>query len=71
MGSMAGIKGVTAEIIRDYLGHADVRTTQKYIHLDVLAQKQIFEKCPVTNIADRHQCIQGLANHLIISTGYE
>jgi site-specific recombinase XerD len=49
--------GVTAEIIRDYLGHADSRTTQKYIHLDVLAQKQIFEKTQVADIADRHQTV--------------
>lgn len=43
----AAMAGVDARVIRDYLGHSDVRTTEIYTHLDVMAQKQIFEKCQV------------------------
>lgn len=42
--SNAAMAGVDARTIRDYLGHADIRTTEIYTHLDVIAQKQIFDK---------------------------
>jgi len=45
----AAIAGADIRAIRDYLGHADSRTTEIYTHLDVLSQKQIFEKCKVIN----------------------
>ncbi|MBF0338266.1 MAG: site-specific integrase [Nitrospirae bacterium] len=41
------LAGVSIMVIRDYLGHADAKTTEKYTHLDVIAQKQIFEKAEV------------------------
>ena len=47
----AAMAGVDARVIRDYLGHADVRTTEIYTHLDVIAQKQIFEKTSVTRLS--------------------
>jgi integrase len=54
----AAMAGVDARIIRDYLGHADTRTTDVYTHLDVVAQKQIFEKCKIHNLdVDRHQTV--------------
>ncbi|MBF0520555.1 MAG: hypothetical protein HQK92_12640 [Nitrospirae bacterium] len=31
-------------VVRDYLGHADSRTTEKYAKLHVEAQRQIFGK---------------------------
>jgi len=56
----AAIAGVDARIIRNYLGHADTRTTEIYTHLDVVSQKQIFEKCKVQEFkADRHQTVTG------------
>ncbi|MBI5101953.1 MAG: hypothetical protein HZB33_09000 [Nitrospirae bacterium] len=30
-------------IIKEVLGHTDIRTTQKYSHVDVLSQPQVFE----------------------------
>ncbi len=51
----AAMSGVDARIIRDYLGHADIRTTDKYTHLDVISQKQIFEKAKVRKIHERVQ----------------
>lgn len=54
----AAMAGVDARIIRDYLGHADIRTTEIYTHLNVLAQYEIFEKCKVLNIdRERHQTV--------------
>jgi integrase len=47
----AAMAGVDARIIRDYLGHADIRTTEIYTHLDVMAQKQIFEKQTVPKVS--------------------
>lgn len=44
----AAMAGVDARVIRDYLGHADIKTTEIYTHLDVIAQKQIFEKTTIT-----------------------
>ena len=41
--SMAASSGVSIAIIKEVLGHTDIRTTQKYSHLDVLAQGQVFE----------------------------
>jgi integrase len=40
----AAIAGVSPRIIKDYLGHADFRTTEKYIHLPVAAQEAMFVK---------------------------
>lgn len=40
--SMAASSGVSIAIIKEVLGHTDIRTTQKYSHLDVLAQSQVF-----------------------------
>jgi integrase len=40
--SMAASSGVSMAIIKEVLGHTDIRTTQKYSHLDVLAQSQVF-----------------------------
>lgn len=36
--SMAAINGVSIAVIREVLGHANTRTTQKYSHVDVLPQ---------------------------------
>lgn len=41
--SMAATSGVSIQIIKEVLGHTDIRTTQKYVHLDVLAHSQVFE----------------------------
>ena len=41
--SMAASSGVSMAIIKEVLGHTDIRTTQKYSHLDVLAQGQVFD----------------------------
>ncbi len=40
--SMAASSGVSIAIIKEVLGHSDIRTTQKYSHVDVLSQSQIF-----------------------------
>ncbi len=40
--SMAASSGVSIAIIKEVLGHTDIRTTQKYSHVDVLAQSQVF-----------------------------
>lgn len=40
--SMAASSGVSIVIIKETLGHTDIRTTQKYSHVDVLAQGQVF-----------------------------
>ncbi len=54
----AALAGVDMRAIRDYLGHADSKTTEIYTHLDVLIQKQIFEKCKVINASkDRLQTV--------------
>jgi integrase/recombinase XerD len=56
----AALAGADMRAIRDYLGHADSRTTEIYTHLDVLIQKQIFEKCKVINPSmDRLQTVSG------------
>lgn len=41
--SMAASSGVSIAIIKEVLGHADIRTTQKYSHINVLSQSQVFE----------------------------
>lgn len=41
--SMAVSNGVSLSVVKDVLQHADIRTTQKYAHVDVLAQGQVFE----------------------------
>lgn len=51
----AAMAGVDARIIRDYLGHADIRTTEIYTHLDVISQRQIFEKCTVTGLSPKEK----------------
>lgn len=40
--SMAASSGVSIAIIKEVLGHKDIRTTQKYSHVDVLSQSQVF-----------------------------
>lgn len=40
--SMAASSGVSIAIIKEVLGHTDIRTTQKYSHVDVLSQSQVF-----------------------------
>lgn len=40
--SMAASSGVSIAIIKEVLGHTDIRTTQKYSHVDVLAQSEVF-----------------------------
>lgn len=40
--SMASTGGVDINIIKEVLGHTDIRTTQKYAHVDVLAQSKVF-----------------------------
>jgi site-specific recombinase XerD len=39
---MAASSGVSIAIIKEVLGHTDIRTTQKYSHVDVLSQSQVF-----------------------------
>ena len=39
---MAASSGVFIAIIKEVLGHTDIRTTQKYSHVDVLSQSQVF-----------------------------
>jgi len=40
--SMAASSGVSIAIIKEVLGHTDIRTTQKYSHINVLSQSQVF-----------------------------
>ena len=40
--SMAASIGVSIAIIKEVLGHTDIRTTQKYSHVNVLSQSQVF-----------------------------
>lgn len=40
--SMAASAGVSIAIIKEVLGHTDIRTTQKYAHVDVSAQSRVF-----------------------------
>ena len=40
--SMAASSGVSIAIIKKVLGHTDIRTTQKYSHINVLSQSQVF-----------------------------
>ncbi len=40
--SMAASSGVSIAIIKEVLGHTNIRTTQKYSHVDVLSQSQVF-----------------------------
>jgi site-specific recombinase XerC len=41
--------GVSIAIIKEVLGHTDIRTTQKYSHVDVLSQSQVFAAQYVNN----------------------
>jgi site-specific recombinase XerD len=41
--SMAASSGVSIAIIKEVLEHTDIRTTQKYSHVDGLAQSLVFE----------------------------
>jgi len=40
--SIAASSGVSIAIIKEVLGHTDIRTTQKYSHVNVLSQSQVF-----------------------------
>ena len=40
--SMAASSGVSIAIIKEVLGHTDIRTTQKYSHVNVLSQSEVF-----------------------------
>lgn len=40
--SMAASSRVSIAIIKEVLGHTDIRTTQKYSHINVLSQSQVF-----------------------------
>jgi integrase len=40
--SMAASSGVSIAIIKEVLGHTDIRTTQRYSHMDVISQGQVF-----------------------------
>lgn len=40
--SMAASSGVLIAIIKEVLGHTDIRTTKKYFHINVLSQSQVF-----------------------------
>jgi hypothetical protein len=43
---------VSIQIIKEVLGHTDIRTTQKYAHFDVLAHSQVFEAQKVKNVKE-------------------
>jgi site-specific recombinase XerD len=56
--SMAASSGVSIAIIKEVLGHTDIRTTQKYSHVDVISQSQVFaaqerNKVPLKRKRDR------------------
>ena len=38
---MAASSGVLIAITKEVLGHTDIRTTQKYSHVNVLSQSQV------------------------------
>ena len=40
--SMAASSGVSIAVTKEVLGHTDIRTTQKYSHIDVISQSQFF-----------------------------
>jgi len=42
--SQAGTAGVSPFIIKSYAGHSSIKSSEKYVHIDVLAQRQIFER---------------------------
>lgn len=42
--SPAGMNAVSPFIIKAYAGHASIKTSEKYVHTEVLAQKQILER---------------------------
>lgn len=42
--SQAGMAGVSPFIIKAYAGHSSIKSSEKYVHIDVLAQRQIFER---------------------------
>jgi integrase len=42
--SQAGMAGVSPFIIKSYAGHSSIKSSEKYVHIDVLAQRQIFER---------------------------
>jgi integrase/recombinase XerD len=41
--------GVSLEIIRDFLGHADVKTTQIYARANLEMKRKALEKSPTTH----------------------
>ena len=48
--SMAASSGVSIAIIKEVLGHADIRTAQKYSHVNVLSQSQVFAAQSKTSV---------------------
>ena len=40
--SMAASSGVSIAIIKEVLGHTDIRTTKKYSHMNELSQSKVF-----------------------------
>lgn len=49
---MAASRGVSIAIIKEVLGHTDIRTTQKYAHVDVLSQVQVFDVQQGNKVSD-------------------
>jgi site-specific recombinase XerD len=50
--SITSDTGVSIAIINEVLGHTDIRTAQKYSHVDVLSLSQVF-KAQKRNVAQR------------------
>jgi integrase len=48
--SMAASSGVSIAIIKEVLGHTDIRTTQKYSHVNVLSQSQVFAAQKINSV---------------------
>jgi site-specific recombinase XerD len=64
--SMAASSGVSIAIIKEVLGHTDIRTTQKYSHVDVLSQSQVFAAQDVNLKPYEFQNHAGKKNELMV-----